>query len=120
MSTRSVYFPGARTAGSATVISMLLPGGTVKLLDFGIAKAAADQRLTMTGTTLGSLYYMSPEQIEGRDDYEALEAAIFDLKRLDRYQRRAWSRQPASSAAHSSQLCRGHHPARQGRRRHRP
>jgi hypothetical protein len=33
------------------------------------------------------------EQIEGRDDYEALEAAIFDLKRLDRYQRRAWSRQ---------------------------
>ena len=33
------------------------------------------------------------EQIEGRDEYKALEAAIPDLKRLDRYQRRAWSRQ---------------------------
>jgi hypothetical protein len=28
-----------------------------------------------------------------RDDYEALEAAILDLIRLDRYERRAWSRQ---------------------------
>ena len=28
-----------------------------------------------------------------RDEYEALEAAILDLMRLDRYERRAWSRQ---------------------------
>src|ERR1700730_1206189 len=41
---------------------MLTANGTVKLMDFGIAKAAADRRLTMTGTTLGSLYYMSPER----------------------------------------------------------
>ena len=33
------------------------------------------------------------EQIEGRDEYAALEAAIPDLKRLVRYERRAWSRQ---------------------------
>jgi hypothetical protein len=33
------------------------------------------------------------EQIEGRDEHEALEAAIPDLTRLDRYERRAWSRQ---------------------------
>jgi hypothetical protein len=33
------------------------------------------------------------QQIEGRDEYEALEAAILDLKRLDRYERRAWSQQ---------------------------
>jgi hypothetical protein len=32
-------------------------------------------------------------QIEQRDEYEALEAAIGDLIRLDRYQRRVWSRQ---------------------------
>src|ERR1700686_2092698 len=44
---------------------MLTAKGTVKLMDFGIAKGAADRKLTMTGTTLGSLYYMSPEQIKG-------------------------------------------------------
>jgi hypothetical protein len=33
------------------------------------------------------------KQIEERDEYAALEAAIVDLIRLDRYQRRAWSRQ---------------------------
>lgn len=50
---------------------MLTPGGTVKLMDFGIAKAAADRRLTMTGTTMGSLYYMSPEQIKGEQTLDA-------------------------------------------------
>ena len=30
---------------------------------------------------------------DDRDDYEALEAAVRDLVRLDRYERRAWSRQ---------------------------
>ena len=33
------------------------------------------------------------EQIERRDEYEALGAAVDDLIRLDRYERRAWSRQ---------------------------
>jgi serine/threonine-protein kinase len=50
---------------------MLTPGGTVKLMDFGIAKAATDRKLTMTGTTIGSLYYMSPEQIQGATDLDA-------------------------------------------------
>jgi serine/threonine protein kinase len=50
---------------------MLTPGGVVKLMDFGIAKAATDQRLTMTGTTMGSLYYMSPEQIQGASNIDA-------------------------------------------------
>src|SRR5690348_15977157 len=44
---------------------MLTPSGTVKLMDFGIAKASTDHKLTMTGTTMGSLDYMSPEQIQG-------------------------------------------------------
>ena len=43
------------------------PTGVVKLMDFGIAKAAADQKLTKTGLMVGSVFYMSPEQIEGRD-----------------------------------------------------
>jgi hypothetical protein len=50
---------------------MLTPSGVVKLMDFGIAKAATDHRLTMTGTTLGSLYYMSPEQIQGTVNVDA-------------------------------------------------
>ena len=50
---------------------MLVGSGTVKLMDFGIAKAASDQRLTMTGMTLGSLYYMPPEQIRGATDLDA-------------------------------------------------
>jgi eukaryotic-like serine/threonine-protein kinase len=50
---------------------MLTPGGVVKLMDFGIAKASTDQRLTMTGTTMGSLYYMSPEQIQGASNIDA-------------------------------------------------
>jgi serine/threonine-protein kinase len=37
----------------------------VKLLDFGIARAVAQQHLTRTGMVLGSLYYMSPEQVRG-------------------------------------------------------
>lgn len=50
---------------------MLTSKGSVKLMDFGIAKAAADRRLTVTGTTMGSLYYMSPEQIKGMGSLDA-------------------------------------------------
>src|SRR5262245_43254099 len=31
---------------------MLTPNGTIKLMDFGIAKGANDRKLTMTGTTM--------------------------------------------------------------------
>ena len=50
---------------------MVTPDGTVKLMDFGIAKAMTDERLTQTGFTLGSLYYMSPEQVRGDPDIDA-------------------------------------------------
>ncbi len=40
--------------------------GRVKLLDFGIARANQDQRFTQAGMVLGSLHYMSPEQIAGK------------------------------------------------------
>jgi serine/threonine-protein kinase len=49
---------------------MVQPDGMVKLMDFGIARLAQDRRLTSTGRTVGSLYYMSPEQIRGADDLD--------------------------------------------------
>ena len=64
---------------------MLTPDGTMKLMDFGIAKAAADRRLTMTGTTLGSLFYMSPEQVkgsaslDGRSDLYSVGVSLYEL-----------------------------------------
>ena len=64
---------------------MLTPNGTVKLMDFGIAKAAADRKLTMTGTTMGSLYYMSPEQIKGiatldaRSDLYSVGVSLYEI-----------------------------------------
>jgi eukaryotic-like serine/threonine-protein kinase len=49
---------------------MVQPDGVVKLMDFGIARLAQDRKLTSTGRTVGSLYYMSPEQIRGADDLD--------------------------------------------------
>src|SRR2546421_264279 len=39
----------------------------IKMLDFGIARVKTDSKLTKPGSTLGSLYYMSPEQIQGAE-----------------------------------------------------
>jgi serine/threonine protein kinase len=50
---------------------MITAAGEVKLMDFGIAKLSADRQLTSTGTTLGSVYYMSPEQIQGAEHVDA-------------------------------------------------
>jgi serine/threonine-protein kinase len=50
---------------------MLTPAGVIKLMDFGIAKGSSDHQLTLAGTTVGSLYYMSPEQIQGAVDLDA-------------------------------------------------
>ncbi|MGA7917856.1 MAG: serine/threonine-protein kinase, partial [Candidatus Acidiferrales bacterium] len=62
---------------------MLTPQGIVKLMDFGIARSGTDHGLTMTGTTLGSVAYMSPEQVrceplDGRSDLYSVGVSLYE------------------------------------------
>jgi serine/threonine-protein kinase len=64
---------------------MLTPSGTVKLMDFGIARTDGEpSKLTATGTTLGSVNYMSPEQVKGagtdeRSDLYSVGISLYEM-----------------------------------------
>jgi tRNA A-37 threonylcarbamoyl transferase component Bud32 len=63
---------------------MLLPDGRVKVVDFGIARAAGSDTLTGTGVVLGSTAYLSPEQAGGqpvdeRADLYALGCVLYEM-----------------------------------------
>lgn len=44
---------------------ILTPDGNAKLTGFSLAKATADPQMTQPGTVMGSLNYISPEQVKG-------------------------------------------------------
>ncbi|MGA2593323.1 MAG: serine/threonine-protein kinase [Bryobacteraceae bacterium] len=63
---------------------MLNRDGIVKVMDFGLAKVIGDRGLTRTGVQVGTVCYMSPEQVlnkpvDIRSDIYSLGATLFEI-----------------------------------------
>ena len=55
----------------------------IRVMDFGLARAASETRLTRSGTVVGTLDYLSPEQVssktvDGRADLYALGTVLYE------------------------------------------
>ncbi|MBQ7921933.1 MAG: protein kinase [Clostridia bacterium] len=63
---------------------MLLKNGVIKVMDFGIAKLPNAETVTMTDKAIGTVYYISPEQVSGtqidaRSDLYALGVMMYEM-----------------------------------------
>jgi TolB-like protein/Tfp pilus assembly protein PilF/predicted Ser/Thr protein kinase len=65
--------------------NLLIDGhGRVRIVDFGLATMRGSEHLTRTGSTLGTIGYMSPEQVQGREidrrsDLFSLGVVLYEL-----------------------------------------
>ena len=67
-----------------TPANIVLNGGEVKVLDFGIARADGTRAATAGGTVVGTVAYLSPEQASGqpadpRSDLYSLGCVLFEM-----------------------------------------
>jgi len=63
---------------------MVLRGGRAKIMDFGLASIVYESGMTQTGTMLGTISYMSPEQARGekldvRSDVFSLGVTFYEM-----------------------------------------
>jgi serine/threonine-protein kinase len=63
---------------------MLDRWGKIKVMDFGLARATGLQKITVSKTLIGSIYYASPEQLWGdpldnRSDIYALGVVLYEM-----------------------------------------
>ena len=112
---------------------MLCDDGSIRIMDFGIAKAAGLRRLTFTGfsAAMGTPDYMAPEQVKGkrgdaRTDIYSLGAMLYEMvtgavalrgqQPLRHHERPAGGRPGGAAEDQSRDFAagRGDHPARHG------
>ena len=63
---------------------LMMPDGSAKVADFGIARAVTESTMTYTGNVVGSVHYFSPEQAKGtmitpRSDVYALGVVLYEM-----------------------------------------
>ncbi len=100
--------------------AMVTPDGRVLLLDFGLARADGSATLTRSGTQVGSLAYMSPEQTRGdgvgpESDVYSLAVTLYELLTLhvpyegetaEEIRSRVLAGRPAAMRAHNPAVTR--------------